>query len=146
MVEEENPKMTQARVFNLWTPFIVWALVIFLFSSRPTTPVTQIHWEDFVVKKTAHVVEYFIFTTLLYRALKESGVEKKKAGIYAIIFGILYGATDEYHQSFTPGRLPKIRDILFDAIGSGLAIYTIWNLIPKAPEKLRNWAAKLQLT
>jgi VanZ family protein len=133
------------KIITNWLPVLVWASVIFLFSSRPTTPVSEIHWRDFIVKKTAHIIEYGIFSTLIYRALKESGVDKKRAGIIAVFLAVSYGFTDEFHQSFTPGRDPRLRDVIFDTIGSIAAIYTIWNLLPKAPKKLKKLAESWQL-
>jgi VanZ family protein len=119
--------------------------VIFLFSSYPTKRASEIYWQDFIVKKSAHMVEYFIFTTLLYRAFKESGVKKINAGIFAITTAIIYAASDEFHQSFTPGREPTVRDVIFDTIGASISIYTLWNLLPKAPKRLKNLAKSLQL-
>jgi len=119
------------KLLNRWLPFLIWATVIFLFSSYPTTRASEIHWKDFIVKKTAHIIEYAILTTLCYRALKTSGIEKKKVGYYSIFFSIFYGLTDEFHQSFTPGRDPQLRDVFFDTIGAVLSIYYIWNLLPQ---------------
>lgn len=135
-----------ADYLKLWLPAILWAVVIFLFSSYPTAQASEIEWRDFVVKKTYHLIEYAILATLLYRAFKESGIEKRKAGIYSIIFAALYGASDELHQSFTPGRDARLRDVIIDTIGASVAIYIIWKQLPKAPKKLKRWAAKLQLT
>ncbi len=137
--------MKMKKILRFWLPPVLWATIIFLFSSLSAKPVSKIYWKEFAIKKTAHIVEYGIFTILLYRALKESGVEKKKAGIIAVLFSSFYGMTDEYHQMFTPGREPRIRDVIFDTIGSILAIYSIWRLLPKAPKKLRVWAKNLQL-
>ncbi|OGM88994.1 hypothetical protein A2597_00355 [Candidatus Woesebacteria bacterium RIFOXYD1_FULL_46_19] len=134
------------RIIKLWLPPVIWAVVIFVFSARPVTPASQIFWQDFLLKKSAHVVEYAIFSVLVYRALKESGVRKYNAGLVAILIAVIYGATDEYHQSFTPGREPRVRDVFFDTIGSVLAIYWLWNWLPKAPKRLRTLAKKLHLT
>lgn len=134
-----------AKVFKFWLPVVVWATFIFLLSAHPTNPVSKIHWKDFVVKKTAHVIEYAALTVLLYRALKESGIEKREAGVYSAILATLYGVSDEIHQSFTPGREPKLRDVFFDTIGAIFAIYIIWSLLPKAPKRLRAWARRLQI-
>lgn len=133
-------------VIQLWVPPVIWAVVIFLLSSRPIAPTSQIFWKDFIVKKSAHVIEYAIFTILLYRALKESGVKKYNAGLTAILFAVIYGALDEFHQSFTPGREPRVRDVFFDTIGSVVSIYLLWNLLPNLPSKLKAWAKKLHLT
>jgi hypothetical protein len=121
-------------------PVVVWAGVIFAFSSYPTGTATEIVWTDFILKKTAHVVEYGILTMLGYRALVNSGISMKRAAMVAVLLSMVYGLSDEYHQSFTPGREPKLRDVGFDTIGALLAIYTIWKLLPKAPARLRSWA------
>ena len=134
-----------SKILFLWLPVFVWAGVIFTFSTLPTVKTAQIYIADFIVKKTAHLTEYGIFATLLYRALKESGVNKKRAGFYAIVLAAGYAITDEFHQSFTPGREPTLRDIIIDTIGATLAVYTLWKLLPKAPQKLRNLAKDWQI-
>jgi len=133
------------KTIFLWLPVFLWAMVIFLFSAMPTNPVSQIHWQDFIVKKSAHVIEYAIFVTFLYRALYACGIDKKKAGFYSILLAVFYGITDEFHQSFTPGRTPKARDVIFDTLGSISAIYLIWNYLPTAPEKIKKIAKDLRI-
>ena len=116
------PKQVLSRI-KVWAPVAAWAVVIFLFSSLSVTPTTEIYWQDFVVKKTAHVIEYGIFAALLYRALRSEGVEKINAGLLAILVSVIYGASDEFHQGFTPGREPRVRDVVFDTIGAIAGIY-----------------------
>ncbi len=108
-----------------WAPVILWTIVIFLFSSFPTQKASQIHWQDFIIKKSAHILEYFTLSLLTFRALRESGMDSKKALIYALFFSSLYGISDEYHQSFTPGREPKIRDVIIDLTGSLLGVISL---------------------
>ena len=69
----------------------------------------------------------------------------KSAGVYAVCFSVFYGLTDEFHQGFTPGREPKIRDVGFDTIGAGFAIYFIWKLLPRVPKRLGDLAENFQL-
>lgn len=130
---------------RFYLPLFLWALVIFLFSSQPTGSASEIHWQDFVVKKSAHLFVYAVLATLSFRAFLSSGVKKEKALMYAVIFAMLYGASDEFHQKFTPGREPHIRDVIIDTIGASIPVYFIWKLLPKAPEKLRTWAKDFQL-
>jgi VanZ family protein len=117
-------------------------MVVFSFSAIPTAHVSEIHWKDFIVKKSAHITEYAILTVFLYRALLGSGVVKNKSFIYALILCVLYAASDEFHQSFTPGREPTLRDVGFDTIGSLLAILSLWKLLPQLPPKLKIWVNK----
>jgi VanZ family protein len=37
-----------------------------------------------------------------------------------------YGATDEWHQSFVPGRAAELRDLVMDAIGAALGLGATW--------------------
>jgi VanZ family protein len=35
----------------------------------------------------------------------------------------LYSATDEFHQSFVPGRHPAVTDVMIDAAGAALTLF-----------------------
>ena len=72
--------------------------------------------------KTVHMVLYAGFGFLLYLMLKNSPYQslRNHAYIFAVIIGALYGASDEFHQSFVPGRTMSIWDFLADSIGLAL--------------------------
>ncbi|MEK7497900.1 MAG: VanZ family protein [Patescibacteria group bacterium] len=133
------------KFLKFWLPVIVWAVVIYSFSSIKTPSTSEIFWQDFMVKKTAHVVEYGILAVLLYRAFRSQGLNKTRAGTMAIILAAGYGGTDEFHQSFTAGREPTVRDVVFDTIGATLGIYIIWKLLPNLPPRLKTLAKSLDL-
>ncbi len=114
------------KIFKYWFPVLFWALIIFSFSSFSTTSTSDIYWQDFIVKKTAHMVEYGILALLLYRAFRGYKLNKTRAVILSILLAGIYGVSDEFHQSFTPGREPHIRDVAFDTIGASLAMLVIW--------------------
>ncbi len=137
--------MNFRQFYKFWLPAILWAIVIFSFSSVTVPATSPVYWQDFTAKKLAHFIEYSIFGILFYRAFINSGVEKKKAVIYTIIISLIYAATDEFHQSFTPKREPRVRDIVIDTISAGLVVYLIWKFLPKAPKKLKDWAQQLDL-
>ena len=48
--------------------------------------------------------------------------------ILAVCLATLYSVSDEFHQSFTPGRSPSIADVLIDAIGAVIGL-GLWALI-----------------
>lgn len=133
------------RLTNLWLPLIVWAGVIFTFSSFPTVVTVDFYLGDFLLKKTAHLIEYGIFATLVYRGLINSKIENKKAMIYSVFAAFLYGASDEFHQSFVSGRTATLRDILIDTTGAAIAIYLVINNIKKMPKKIQNLFSMLHL-
>jgi len=133
------------KLLRYWGPVALWMGIIFLFSSFPTGSASQIVWSDFFLKKTAHLTEYGVLAILFYRALKNSGVKRERAALAAIIMVFVYGISDEIHQSFTPGRMPKWYDVGFDTIGGILAIFYIWKKLPLTQGKLKVWAEKLEL-
>lgn len=112
--------MNTKGFLSLWGPVVLWCLLIFTFSSLPTLPKTEIIWWDFILKKTAHMVEFGILYFLVFRAFS-GGVRNQKLSLkyflIPFIFVFLYAASDEYHQSFVPGRTSKIRDVGFDLAG-----------------------------
>lgn len=110
------------KFLKFYLPPILWAGVIFTLSSFPTLETSEIYWQDFILKKSAHMIEYGVFAILLYRAFKNSGASVRRAAIFSILIAVVYAITDEFHQSFVPGREPKVRDIIFDTIGGVLGI------------------------
>jgi len=104
--------------FKLWFPVLIWCVVIFSFSSMRINKIKDFTWLDFIFKKTAHVVEYAVLFYLTFRAASDKG-KKHTAKIiaFSIIFSLLYAFSDEWHQSFTPGREATLRDVGFDTIG-----------------------------
>ena len=122
------------KLLKYWLPPILWGLIIFSFSSLQVGSSNEIYWKDFVIKKTAHIVEYSILAVLLYRAMIGSDIEKKKAIIFSMLIVSLYGFTDEFHQSFTPGREPRIRDVIIDTIGGALGVLTFCKVLEKYPK------------
>lgn len=128
-----------------WLPVIVWAVVIFTFSSSAVPKVGETYWQDFVAKKIAHIIEYALLGILFYRALKGYGIKSSDAIIGAIVLTLVYGFTDEFHQMFTPGREPKIRDVIIDTVGGALGVLSVWHFLPKAKGRVKILAEKLNL-
>ena len=73
--------------------------------------------------KVAHMILYAFFGFLLYHTLKNSPYPSSgnHAMLLAIAIGILYGMSDEFHQSFVPGRSANIQDLVSDGLGVTLA-------------------------
>ncbi len=93
---------------RLWLPVVLWAALIFAFSSVPDLGTGLGGW-DLVLRKIAHAAEYAVLGALLARALRSPGV--------AVLAGVLYAVSDEVHQAFVPGRLGSPIDVAIDALG-----------------------------
>jgi VanZ family protein len=119
------------RKLNLWTPVFLWALVIFAFSEIPTVPMSRVTWQEFVIKKSAHVIEFGVLAAFLYRAFLGSGTGKKNAFRISLLTSIVYGVLDEVHQRFTPGRTSTIRDVLFDTMGALIGLFFVRRFLPQ---------------
>ncbi len=107
-----------------WLPVLVWAAVIFAFSSIPSLNSGLGTW-DYVLRKCAHMTEYGILAILLARA----------TGSWAWAFGlaVAYAATDEFHQTFVRGRHGSPVDVGIDAAGALIGL-AVWRT------KLRAWS------
>ncbi len=113
-VPHDPSKSRRARV---WPAAL--AAVIFLASSR-----SQIAGPDIAgIDKVAHFLVYGLLGTLLGRL----GRGRRAAG-WALLAASLYGISDEWHQSFTPGRSVEVADWAADTLGAALAVtlYTAW--------------------
>jgi VanZ family protein len=134
------------KILLYWLPALLWSLLIFQFSSRTLPSVTEFYWPDFIAKKTAHVIEYAILYLLIYRATKNTTKLKlRDIAIVSLLLLFVYAITDEFHQTFIPTRTGRLRDVFIDSGGGLMALFALWKLLPTAPQKLKNWAKKLQL-
>ncbi len=66
--------------------------------------------------KVCHGIEYGGFTGVLAAALTAGG--SPFVLTRAALLATLYGVSDEYHQSFTPGRDSSVWDVAADATGA----------------------------
>lgn len=109
-----------------------------LFSLKLSAPVFASHAEamQFFVRKTAHVTEYFLLTLSLFLPLRvwlSRTEETVKSFVLrfllpTFLLSVLCAATDEFHQSFVPGRCGTPTDVLVDSIGivvaCGILLYS----------------------
>lgn len=99
-----------------WAPPVAWAGLIFLLSSRSRVPGPEVVGLD----KVLHFGAFAVLGLLLARACDRTGVPLAAA----IVLGLLYGASDEVHQMYVPGRSPDPLDWVADALGVIAAVYT----------------------
>jgi VanZ family protein len=105
--------MSTSAAVRLWAPVVLWAAVIFAFSSVPDLGTGLGTW-DLVLRKLAHAAEFAVLGVLLLRALRDERA--------AFAAGVAYAVTDEVHQHFVPGRLGSPVDVAIDAVGVALGV------------------------
>jgi VanZ family protein len=133
------------KFLSLWLPPILWALLIFKFSSGTIPVASPVYWQDFVVKKTGHVLLFGALALLVYRGLIGEGINRKKAAFLAIAMAFLYGASDEFHQMFTQGREARVRDAIIDGAGAIVMIYLTYHFLPRLPKKVQKFLLKFNI-
>lgn len=106
-----------------WIPSIVVMAIIYYLSSKemvsgPSVP-------DYVV----HFVLFGILAAAYHYALSRNYDPGSRIIIIVFIMTSIYGLTDEFHQSFVPGRQTSLKDWLVDSF-AGITIPAIlyyWN-------------------
>jgi VanZ family protein len=105
-----------------WLPAITVMVVIFGLSSIPSKEMPDFGFWDLIVKKGAHVLGYGILAATYWYGL---GFSKGRWRL-ALLFALVYAITDEYHQSFVPGRHPSWLDALvIDGSGEGIGLFVL---------------------
>jgi VanZ family protein len=103
-----------------WLPAFLVMLMIFLFSARPASDLPNFDWADRFVKKGGHMIGYALLALSYWQVFQ---FRQGKQWL-AWCFAVLYAVTDEFHQSFVPGRGASIWDVLvFDNLG---ALISLW--------------------
>ena len=102
-------------------PAILYASLLFWISSlsQPNAPDFGLEWGD----KINHAGAFAIMTVLWFRAsgwfYPETSDTRRLMSVVFLV--ALYGATDEIHQSYVPGRFADLSDWIADIIGAVLA-------------------------
>ena len=97
--------------------------VIFYLSSLPQPPLPPS-----LSDKQGHSFGYLGFGILVVRAFA-GGLPARirwRTAVLAIAFTVAYGATDEFHQLFVPGRSSELYDLYADASGAVVAAGVCW--------------------
>ncbi|MBE6867143.1 MAG: VanZ family protein [Ruminococcus albus] len=158
-----------SKLFNFfrWVILIAMCIVIFVFSSSPATDssnqsrtivmkVIYFFFKDFdhkpisekaavyslvttFVRKCAHFSEYALLAGLAFSAFY--GIRNRILRLLcSVAAAALYACTDEFHQTFVPGRSGMMRDVIIDSTGAlfgavvacCIAVYfTAWTIIRK---------------
>ncbi len=128
-------RLTSSAAVRAWWPVIAVMALIFFGSAQPKhappagseaiyfsglMPVFPGGWE-FLIKKSGHMLAYGMLAALTARALPRSGQTPRRAAWLALLVAAGYALSDEFHQSFVPGRYASPVDIGFDMAGAVLA-------------------------
>ncbi|MGD9906247.1 MAG: VanZ family protein [Vicinamibacterales bacterium] len=103
----------------LWGPVALYMAIIFALSAMPEPPAPP-----GVDDKTQHFLAYAGLGLVTLRATAGGTLSGLGPGPAMAAWAIttLYGASDEFHQRFVPGRSADLLDLRADALGAAGAI------------------------
>ncbi len=110
----------QSLGWSAFWPLLI-ATLVFIASSRSHVVAPGITRVD---DKIVHFAVYGLLATLVCRA----GQGGWRGAVCSLVIVSAYGASDEWHQSFVPGRRCEFADWVADTLGAALAIglYAGW--------------------
>jgi len=118
--EPRSPILT--RVLR-WAPPIFYMGFIFFASSVPGDELPSWGFWD----KAEHLLAYSVLGVLFLIPAAEArlALVTPRTGALAVVLATLYGAFDEIHQAFTPGRSPDIHDLFADFLGATAGVLVV---------------------
>ena len=123
-----RPTSGVTRRVALWGPVAIYMLAIFILSSQSDVPLPH-----GLTDKQGHSLGYLGLGMTVTRAcIGGLGAPVSLSrGLAAVALSVAYGATDEWHQSFVPGRTADLTDLRADATGAllGTAACWLWGII-----------------
>ena len=135
--------MTRVRP---WLLVLLWASLVFSFSTDsfsqehtslvivpilhwvlPSASAETIDFLHFLIRKCAHLFEYFVLSALLFSAVRAPARRwNARWAATALFLAGVFAASDEYHQTFVPSRGPSVHDVLLDISAAATAQLVIW--------------------
>ena len=101
---------------------LAWMALVAYWSNQPSLPIDQPSVADAMHNmqhRLAHLLAYGLMGLLAWWTCEG----KPKAWLLAIAITSVFGVTDEFHQSFIPGRRAAVDDWLLDTLSGSLAIW-----------------------
>lgn len=122
---------TAAASWLRWLPAVLCMAIIFALSSRTGGELDSwLPWfQEWLPELSSfdpvHYVAYFALALTF-----AFGFGFRRMNVWrcllVVLLCVLYGATDEWHQSFVPRRTADVHDLLHDGIGAAIAALAVW--------------------
>lgn len=136
----------------VWIPAVLMAIVIFGFSSQDGVESGGLSYKvadvlisgveklgladvcdddrevmieklQYPIRKCAHISEFAVFTILVVIAFYVNKLHGTKLYMISWLSGVLFAATDEFHQLYVPGRCGSFVDVCIDSTGCLIGVF-----------------------
>ncbi len=121
-----------------WLLPLLYMRLIFIVSSLEQPPIPPPKFEWIGIDKLLHFIEYGVLSVLLTIAFVNASPPRfpaRRIWVTAALISILYGASDEIHQMYVPGRFATISDWVSDVIGSIVGVLGVYFYYSKKKER-----------
>lgn len=115
--------MNTKQMISRYAPAAMVMILIFLISGTPSEQIPKLGAWDALWKKSGHVLGYGLLTLTLFRAVYQ---DKPKLQWIIFLVVLVFALSDEFHQSFVPGRNASFVDIGIDMLGTLWAGLAFW--------------------
>jgi VanZ family protein len=105
-----------------WLPLLLAMGVIFFASHQPAVDLPDFGLWDVAFKKTGHFLAYAGLALLALRAV----LARQRPYLTAFIIVFLFSLSDEFHQTFIPGRNGTLADVAIDMTGSLTCLWLLY--------------------
>ena len=110
-----------------WLPLLLAMGVIFFASHQPAVELPTFGFWDLIIKKAGHFLGYALLALFALRAVWDWQRPYRAAFIIVLLFSL----SDEYHQTFIPGRNGTLVDVLIDTSGALSSLLLLqWRWLP----------------
>jgi VanZ family protein len=112
-----------SRRVSLWGPVVLYMAAIFYISSLSQAPLPP-----GLPDKPAHAFGYVGLGFVIARALAGGLPPRitRRQFFIGLAIAVAYGASDEFHQRFVPGRTGDLPDLFADALGATIELGACW--------------------
>lgn len=116
----------RAGRWRFWLPAIAVMAVIFVLSSQSGLRVSEDPDVDRPFRVTGHLLAFATLAACLLLAFSRGQRPRARDAVMAYGLTLLFALSDEWHQSFVPGRSGRLDDVVTDAIGALLGLGVAW--------------------
>ena len=127
-------------------PVLAYCAIIYIQSSSPAGPGLDLSFPGF--DKLLHFAGYAVLGVLASRWIRRENpsFDPSKVAVLAAFFCLLYGFSDEVHQSFVAERSCEALDLLADAAGGAAGAFACYMLSNKRSKQRKGLGSKQEDT
>lgn len=131
------------RIVRAWGPVVAWMALIFALSAQPGLRASNDPNVDQPIRHFAHVLVYAALAMLLLRARSPATASAWtwRRVLLAVLLAVLYGVSDEVHQTYVPQRTGHLVDVGWDLLGAVAGVllmrFAPWRWLRRASVQAR---------